>query len=144
MMFDILRANDLTGIEIMILLLFAVTFGWITIAFWTGMIGFMLRLAKRDPLSLRRFPPWEHRLSAPITGRTAIVMPIYNEKPAQVLAGLEATFRSLRRASDLTPFDFFLLSDTTDPVIAASNSRLLLQARKLRVGAREFLRFAKL
>jgi membrane glycosyltransferase len=120
MMFDILRANDITGIEIMILLLFAVTFGWITIAFWTGMSGFILRLAKRDPLSLRRLPPWAHHLSAPITTRTAIVMPVYNENPAQVLAGLEATFRSLRGASDLTSFDFFLLSDTTDPVIAAA------------------------
>jgi membrane glycosyltransferase len=120
MMFDILRANDITGIEIMILLLFAVTFGWITISFWTGIIGFILRLAKRDPISLRRFPSWEHPLSSPITARTAIVMPVYNENPAQVLAGLEATFRSLRDASDITPFDFFLLSDTTDPVIAAA------------------------
>src|SRR5215208_1106890 len=59
MMFDILRANDLTGIELLILLLFAVTFGWITLAFWTAMSGFILRLSKRDPLSLRRCPPGE-------------------------------------------------------------------------------------
>jgi membrane glycosyltransferase len=47
-------------------------------------------------------------------------MPVYNEDPAQVLAGLEATFRSLARAGDSTNFDFFLLSDTTDSEIAAA------------------------
>src|SRR5215213_5869215 len=58
MMFEILRANGLTGTEAVIIGLFAVTFGWITVAFWTAMIGFVLRLLKLDPLSLRRLP-WE-------------------------------------------------------------------------------------
>jgi membrane glycosyltransferase len=141
MMSDILRANGMTEIEIMILLLFAVTFGWITIAFWTAMIGFILRLAKRDPISLRRFPPWKHRLSAPITVRTAVVMPVYNENPAQVLAGLEATFRSLRDAGDITPFDFFLLSDSTDPVIAAAEeSGWATLCRRLNAAGKIFYR----
>jgi membrane glycosyltransferase len=120
MMFDILRANGTTMLEIAILLLFAVTFGWIAVAFWTAMIGFALRLAGLDPISLRRYPLWERALSAPITTRTAVVMPVYNEDPVQVLAGLEATFRSLSRAGDIANFDFFLLSDTTDPEIAAA------------------------
>src|SRR4051812_7864281 len=107
MMFEILRANGMTGIETAILVLFAVTFGWITVAFWTAMSGFVLRLLKLDPLSLCRLPPRQQLLSVPITTRTAVVMPVYNENPVQVLAGLEATFRSLRNAGDLTPFDFF-------------------------------------
>ncbi len=102
-----------------ILFLFAVTFGWITVAFWTAVIGFVLQLAKLEPISLHRFPPWQQALSAPLTTHTAVVMPVYNEDPAQVLAGLEATFRSLSSAGDITNFDFFLLSDTTAPAIAA-------------------------
>jgi len=123
MMFEILRANGVTGIELAILVLFAVTFGWITVAFWTAMIGFVLRLLKLDPRSLRRRPRWEQAPSSPLTTRTAIVMPIYNENPVQVLAGLEATFRSVQRTGQLTHFDFFLLSDTTDPDIAAAEER---------------------
>ena len=123
MMFEILRANGVTGIELAILVLFAVTFGWITVAFWTAMIGFVLRLLKLDPLSLRRRPRWEQAPSSPLTTRTAVVMPIYNENPVQVLAGLEATFRSVQRTGRLTHFDFFLLSDTTDSVIADEEER---------------------
>lgn len=120
LMFDILRANGTTTIEMAILLLFAVTFGWIAVSFWTAMIGFALRLARRDPLSLRPSPLSGDSRFAPITARTAVVMPVYNEDPAQVLAGLEASYRSLSSAGDIAPFDFFLLSDTTDPEIAAA------------------------
>jgi membrane glycosyltransferase len=123
MMLEILQANGLTDIEMAILVLFAVTFGWITIALWTAMIGFVLQLLRRDPLSLRRCPPWEHVEASPLTTRTAIVMPVYNENPAQVLAGLEATFRSVQRTGSLASFDFFLLSDTTDPLIATAEER---------------------
>ena len=68
-------------------------------------------------------------------------MPIYNENPAQVLAGLEATFRSLRGASDLTLFDFFLLSDTTDPVVGvAEESGWATLCRRLDASGKIFYR----
>jgi membrane glycosyltransferase len=120
MMLNILRANGMTPIEMAILLVFTVTFGWIALSFWTAMAGFFLRLTQRDPLSLRRSPPSGEVPDAPVTTRTAVVMPVYNEDPARVLAGLEATFRSLRETGALAHFDFFLLSDTTDPEIAAA------------------------
>lgn len=120
MMLDILRANDLTVMETLILLLFAVTFGWIAMSFWTALFGFVLQIFKRDPISLRSSRLQRDAVSAPITTRTAVVMPVYNEDPVQVLAGLEATFCSLTQAGDIEHFDFFLLSDTTDPEIAAA------------------------
>src|SRR5207249_5991103 len=49
--------------------------------------------------------------------RTAVVMPVYNEDPARVFAGLFASYRSLERTGWLEHFDFFILSDTTDPDI---------------------------
>lgn len=141
MMFDILRANGMTMIETMILLLFAVTFGWLAVSFWTAVVGFVLRLAKLDPISLRRSSPYEDALPAPITTRTAVVMPAYNEDPVQVLAGLEATFRSLSRAGDITPFDFFLLSDTTAPEIAtAEQSGWAALCRRLGAEGKMFYR----
>ena len=49
--------------------------------------------------------------------RTAIVMPIYNEDPVRVFAGLKASYESLQKEGWLETFDFFVLSDTTDPDI---------------------------
>jgi membrane glycosyltransferase len=120
MMFDILRANGMTMTEAVILLLFGVTFGWIVVSFWTAVIGFILQLTKLDPISLRRLPSWRQTLSVPLTTRTAVVMPVYNEDPIQVLAGLEATFRSLIKTGEGAKFDFFILSDTTDAETAAA------------------------
>ena len=46
---------------------------------------------------------------------TAIVFPIYNENVVRVFEGLRATYESLERTGQLERFDFFILSDSTDP-----------------------------
>lgn len=118
-MVDILRAGGIGWLEGVVLVLFAVTFSWITLAFWTAVIGFVLQWLRRDPLSLRPVatPPVSDR---PTGTRTAIVMPVHNEEPVQVMAGLEAVHRSLEATGLRAEFDIHLLSDTTDPDIAAA------------------------
>ncbi|MCO6441271.1 MAG: glucans biosynthesis glucosyltransferase MdoH [Nitrococcus mobilis] len=117
MMFDILRANGTTLLEGSILILFAVAFAWIAAAFWTAMVGFILRLFQLDPLTLRwrRAPRFGE---IPIVTRTAVVMPVYNEHTARVIAGVEATCESLAATGEADKFDFYLLSDSTDPAVA--------------------------
>lgn len=117
MMFDILRANGLTPLELAILVLFAVTFAWIAVALCTAVIGFVLQLFRLDPLSLRRNAALGPE-GAPLSGRTAVVMPAYNEDPARVIAGLEAVYRDLLATGESASFHFYLLSDTTDAGIA--------------------------
>ena len=51
----------------------------------------------------------------PAAARTAIVMPICNEDVQRVFAGLRATYESLARTGELDRFDFFVLSDSSDP-----------------------------
>ena len=46
---------------------------------------------------------------------TAIIFPIYNENVVRVCEGLRATYESLERTGQLERFDFFILSDSTDP-----------------------------
>ena len=46
---------------------------------------------------------------------TAIVFPIYNENVVRVYEGLRATYESLAQTGQLDRFDFFILSDSTDP-----------------------------
>jgi membrane glycosyltransferase len=46
---------------------------------------------------------------------TALVFPIYNEEVAARLRGLRATYQSLQKTGLLDRFDFYILSDSTDP-----------------------------
>src|SRR5690606_31735923 len=115
LMLDILRANSLTVLEGVILLLFLVTFGWIVVSFWSAVAGFLLQWLRRDPLTLARQAPVP---AAPIRTRTALVMPVYNEDTRRVVAGFEATLCDLAAAGEAHHFDFFLLSDSTDEQVA--------------------------
>ena len=47
--------------------------------------------------------------------RTAILVPVCNEDIARVCAGLKATYKSLEATGKLGHFDFFILSDTSNP-----------------------------
>ena len=116
-MFNILAANNLMPLEAVLLFLFSITFGWITISFWSGLCGFVLQMMQRDPLSLKKMDLDRYR-HQPITTRTAVVMPVYNEDTQRVIAGFEATLLSLAATGDMAHFDFYLLSDTTDPQVA--------------------------
>ena len=124
MMLDIMRDGGVTLLELVILALFTATFGWIAMPFWNAVIGFVLALLGRDPLSLQPLrPPAPSGGPAqidPDPARAALVMPVHNEDPARVTAGLAAMLRSLERAGHGGRFDLFLLSDTTDPAIAAA------------------------
>ncbi len=116
-MFDILRANDLTTLEAVILVLFGISFTWLALSFWSGLFGFILQMFRIDPLTLRSTKGLLEDKS-PITCRTAVVMPVYNEDTHRVIAGFEATLRSLEKTGEIDKFDFFLLSDTTNLTIA--------------------------
>ena len=117
MMLDIVRDKGITALEVVILTLFAATFYWISIPFWNAVIGFALTVLGRDPLSLRRVSiAGSH--AGPIAGRTALVMPAHNEDPTRVMSGLAAMLHSLADTGYGDDFDVYLLSDTTDPVIA--------------------------
>ena len=126
MMLDIMRAGGVTLLELVVLALFTATFGWIAMPFWNAVIGFTLALLRRDPLTLQPLQPQAPSVADdaahadPGAPRTALVMPVHNEDPARVTAGLAAMLRSLQRAGHGGCFDLFLLSDTTDPAIAAA------------------------
>ncbi len=118
-MWDILASNGLGPLEAALLGLFGITFLWIAGAFCTAVVGFLLDAFGIDPLSLRRGFD-RGRRDSPIIRRTAVIMPAFNEDTDRVIAGLEATYRSLRRTGPINAFDFYLLSDSNDPEIAAA------------------------
>jgi len=77
-----------------------------------GVYGFFIRIFGTK----HRLTPLKNYKDKNIDGvSTAIVFPIYNEDPVRVLEGLRATYESLERTGQLDRFDFFILSDSTDP-----------------------------
>ena len=128
MMLDIVWDNGITVLGIVILTLFAATFSWICIPFWNAVIGFVLCVLRRDPLSLEKVRAVLNR-DGPIVSRTALVMPVHNEDPARVMGGLAAMLRSLVRAGHVDQFDVFLLSDTTDPAIVRAEETAWMTLR---------------
>jgi membrane glycosyltransferase len=100
-------------LELAILVLFAILFTWVSLGFWTALAGFLVIVSGGDEYAISRTA----KRDAPIAddARTAIVMPICNEHVSRVFAGLRATYESLARTGQLAHFDFFVLSDTSDP-----------------------------
>lgn len=112
-----LSGDGLTTLEIVLLAIFGINFSWITLSFMTSLVGVILRLLRLDPVKLRPFPQWPKAQDIPLSSRTVIVIPVYNEEPSRVFAGLKATWRSLFETGKLEHFDFFVLSDTRNPDI---------------------------
>jgi len=116
LMYDILRANGFTPLEKAGLALFFVLFTWITGAFWTALFGFVIRLRGRDRAVIHANEVTGRTLAS----RTAVIMPIYNEDTARVIAGLDVIWSSLLRQPQQGAFDLFILSDTRKADIAAA------------------------
>mgnify|MGYP000559488803 CR=1 FL=1 len=72
--------------------------------------------------------------------RTALLMPTYNEDPARVMAGLQATYESLVATGHAGAFDLFILSDTTDPDVWIAEEAAFLALRDRTGATRLFYR----
>jgi len=99
-------------LEMAILILFAILTAWVSLGFWTAIMGFVVKVTGGDRFAISAsaaadVPIDEH-------ARTAVIMPICNESVARVFAGLRATHESLARTGELQHFDFFILSDSSD------------------------------
>jgi len=85
--------------------LFAITFGWISLAASAAVSGVLFG--------------WVRRRAKPdlrVEQRTALVMPVYNENPAGTFAALNAMAEALLERN-AAGFEIFVLSDTTRPEV---------------------------
>ena len=103
--------GGISAIEVLLMGLFVANFVWIALTFCSALAGLWSGLRPRRPLGLAapRSP------GMPLDTRTAILMPTYNEEPRRVMAAVEKIYRSLRDQEVLASFDFFILSDSTNP-----------------------------
>ncbi|HYR96712.1 MAG TPA: glucans biosynthesis glucosyltransferase MdoH [Candidatus Binatus sp.] len=119
-MVNVLPHRGETWLEVAIAVFFGALFGWISIGFWTAVLGFLTLVRRRDRFAITSLEPGDGAEAPPLDpgSRTAIVMPIFEEPVDRVFAGLKAIHRSLERAGALDHFHFFVLSDTQNPSAA--------------------------
>jgi membrane glycosyltransferase len=121
-MHAVLAVGGVTALEWVLLILFATNFSWISLALTNAMVGLVA-------VSLYRSRPRIVELSR----RTAVVMPTYNEDPPRVFAALAAIVDDFTRgahAAHAHCFDWFVLSDSTDPEIWLAEERALVELRR--------------
>ena len=140
LMWTVLGSDGFKATEVVFFAIFVMMFAWIAISFWSGFFGFVLGILRLHPLSLRRAGPADGPIPQ-LHERTAILVPVYNEDPADVFARLEANYRSVEETGRLEAFHFFVLSDTRDAEIAREEGLAWSQVReKLQAGERLFYR----
>ena len=109
---DLLWRTGWSTSRTVLLGLFIILFLLTAIGCMHGVYGFFIRLFGTQR-RLTALKPYQGQNIAGVS--TAIIFPIYNEDSVRVLEGLRATYESLARTGQLDQFDFFILSDSTDP-----------------------------
>lgn len=128
-LYEIFLPNGLTNLEIVQIGLGLTLFAWLCMAFWTGIIGFVLQLLHIDPLSLSKKQKTPNKNMA-LEARHAVVMPVYNEDTKRIMVGFEACIRELMDSNSAANFDFFMLSDTRDAQKADAELRAFTRLQK--------------
>lgn len=105
--------GGLTPIEYSVLVLFAINFCWIALAFSSSIAGFLVLIRHKNPSATE----------SELITRTAILMPTYNEAPDRVFAAVETMALTLANTEHGHAFDWFILSDTTDPEVALAEEQ---------------------
>ena len=114
LMADVLWRGGLSGLEAAMLVLFVPLFGMVALGFIQASVGFVMLLRRRDTYEITATLPPGEPVAAQLPA-TALLIPIYNEDVSRVYEGLRAMYLALASAGTISRFDFFILSDSTDP-----------------------------
>ena len=116
----VVGAHGWTPIDVMLFAGFLVAVPWTVLGFWNALIGFWLLHGRRDGLA-ETAPFAGHGLGdEPLRLRTAVIMTMRNESPARAFLRLKAVKRSIDRTGHGASFDYFILSDSSNPEIVAA------------------------
>ncbi|MCP8939383.1 glucans biosynthesis glucosyltransferase MdoH [Alsobacter sp. SYSU M60028] len=133
-MYKVVSVSVVTPLQWALVALFTVNFSWIALAFTSAIVGFLSLLRRPRPRGL----------PSSLSTRTAVVMPVYNEATARVFASLQSMIEDIATTGLLQHFDFFILSDSTQPNAWIAEERAFYALRE-RMGpsARIFYRHRK-
>lgn len=125
-MYRVVQVGGVTILEWMILVLFVPLFAWIALSFMSALAGFaVLLLRAKDPLGIDPDAPLPS-----IGSRNAMLLPTYNEDPHRIVARLRAMCESAAQSGYGSRFDWFVLSDTTNPGVWIEEEKCFLRLRR--------------
>ena len=131
-MYKVIEVGGVTPLEWALLLLFVANFSWIALSCTSALAGLIWLLL---------FAPKRTSPPRALRHATAVVMPIYNETPPRVFGAVAAMIEEVEASGLGRAFDWFFLSDTTDPEIFVAEEQVFLAMReKLGPGRRLYYR----
>jgi membrane glycosyltransferase len=110
-MYDVLKVGGVTVLEGILLAFFLLLLAWIAFSFMSAVAGCCVLLTRRQS----GLPIDSNGPLPDISSRTAMLLPTYNEDPHYLMARLRAMYESVADTGRGACFDWFVLSDTTDP-----------------------------
>jgi membrane glycosyltransferase len=105
--------------QAVLLVPFAAALPAMVVGFWNAIIGLAIMRWARDPVAAVNPTANMARGDEPITASTAILLCIRNEASGPLTVSLQAMMSGLFDAGVADHFHVYVLSDTTDPLIAA-------------------------
>jgi len=116
----ILGTGGWTWVDMVLFACFAFGTPWTVVGFWNALIGLWLLHFRKDA--------WEDVApyaaagddGTPLRIRTAIFMTVRNEDPARAILRLRTVKDSVDATGEGSAFSYFVLSDTSDPAVAAA------------------------
>lgn len=125
-MYQVLQVGGVTFLEWMVLVLFVPLFAWVAFSFMSALAGFLVLLFRvRDALGINPDAPLSE-----IASRNAMLLPTYNEDPCRIMARLRAMHESVDQSGYGSRFDWYVLSDTTNPAIWVAEETCFLRLRR--------------
>ncbi len=120
----VLGAGGWSAADVVIFMAFLVAAPWTVLGFWNAVIGLWLLHGHRD--GLKAVVPFVEvgERASPLLLRTAVLMTLRNEDPARAFRRLRVVKESLDATGEGVWFDYFVLSDTSDPAVAEAEAAL--------------------
>ena len=116
----ILGTGGWTWVDIVLFVCFAFGTPWTVLGFWNALIGLWLLHFRKDAQA--QVAPYAAAGDdkAPLRIKTAIFMTVRNEDPARAILRLRTVKGSVDATGEGGAFSYFVLSDTSDPAVAAA------------------------
>jgi len=108
-----------SAIDIVLIILFAITLPWMVAGFWNAIIGFLILRFSSDAIETVIPQTASIRGDEPIVASTAILLCIRNELPERMIRNLHPLLSGLDKSGFGDRFLVYVLSDTSDAQIAA-------------------------
>ncbi len=122
---EVLGAGGWTGVDVVLFLSFAAGTPWTVLGFWNALIGLWLLHFRKDAAD--EVAPYAAAgdVPTPLRINTAIFMTVRNEDPERAIRRFQAVKRSVDATGEGAAFNYFVLSDTSDPAVAAAEEQLV-------------------